>query len=332
MKSRLCFLVLLLFSFFAYGNEVRILSFDGGGVRGVISLDLLKKIEHETGLQPLSDFEVYAGTSTGSIIAVLLALGKRTDFILQSYEELSSKVFSDENTLHLFKPKYDHKKLKHQLKKLIRSCGHDENILVKDLPKKVVIPTVKLNDPETKNWHLEVIENISENGGNIRVVDAILESTAAPTYFSSEHDHVDGGMGMKDPSLAALLSIFDPLKHDLKDFIILALGTGYSERSIKTNEDWGIAQWMGTGSKASGDSPLLSLVLDVESQIPSNVLTKLLGDRFLKIDFPLRDAISLDDYKNIKILMRDTDEFVSKNPKNWNAVITWVSSHFNAPI
>ena len=53
---------------------IRILSLDGGGVRGLISLEVLKHIEQESG-KPIAElFDFVAGTSTGSIVATILLL------------------------------------------------------------------------------------------------------------------------------------------------------------------------------------------------------------------------------------------------------------------
>ncbi len=185
-------------SFYTYGKETRILTFDGGGVRGVCSLELLRKLEKDTGIQFHKDIDVYSGTSTGAVIAVFLACGFSIDELLEDYEKMSSDVFSDPSSsfISLFHPKYNQKKLQNDLKKLLRKCRLSEDILVRDLPKKVVIPTVNLDDPQTNRWKLDFQENLEPGRGNISVVDALLETTAAPIYFSSKDGHVDGGMGL----------------------------------------------------------------------------------------------------------------------------------------
>jgi hypothetical protein len=78
--------------FFGDGPK-RILSLDGGGIRGRITLGILKQIEAQVGA-PLSDyFDLIGGTSTGSIIAAGLALGWNVDRLISLYDELGSSVF-----------------------------------------------------------------------------------------------------------------------------------------------------------------------------------------------------------------------------------------------
>jgi len=78
----------------------RILALDGGGIRGAVTIGFLKKIEHilrERHGNPslvLSDyFDLVGGTSTGAIIATLLALGKPTEEIEGLYRTLGPKIF-----------------------------------------------------------------------------------------------------------------------------------------------------------------------------------------------------------------------------------------------
>jgi len=75
----------------------RILSLDGGGVRGVISVAFLERIEavpkkhHESGL--LSDWsDLIGGTSTGAIIGCALAFGKATDELRDIYHKLAPRA------------------------------------------------------------------------------------------------------------------------------------------------------------------------------------------------------------------------------------------------
>ena len=115
-----------------------------------------------------------------------LACGMDVDEILKAYKKLSSEVFSDGSSFSIFKPEYNHDKLKHNIEKILQSCGLSTDVLVRDLEKKIIITSVNLDDIVVNRWRMNFIENITPNGGNITVVDAILESTAAPTYFRAE--------------------------------------------------------------------------------------------------------------------------------------------------
>jgi len=71
----------------------KILSFDGGGIRGVISVVFLNTLEKDTGIAISQNADMLAGTSTGSIIAAALTVGMTPQNILDFYTSMSSEIF-----------------------------------------------------------------------------------------------------------------------------------------------------------------------------------------------------------------------------------------------
>ena len=92
---------LLIFNYFAVDippEGLRILCFDGGGVRGKASLCMLKEIMDRIGpgAKPCDFFDLIAGTSTGALIAIMLArLGYTVSEAIKKYDELSPRIFSN---------------------------------------------------------------------------------------------------------------------------------------------------------------------------------------------------------------------------------------------
>ncbi len=71
----------------------RILSIDGGGIRGVVPAVILEEVEQQIG-QPLNQyFHLIAGTSTGSILAAAVATGRKSREILQLYRDQGPVIF-----------------------------------------------------------------------------------------------------------------------------------------------------------------------------------------------------------------------------------------------
>ena len=109
----------------------KILSLDGGGIRGALTLGYLKKIEDilkakhpENKNFRMSDyFDLIGGTSTGAIIASLLALGKTVDEITELYMDLGNKIFGEKRnwwnpleTYQWLKANYNYKGMTEGLK------------------------------------------------------------------------------------------------------------------------------------------------------------------------------------------------------------------------
>lgn len=315
-----------LFFSLADGSAIKILSCDGGGVRGVSSLEILRQFEKDTRVSFHDDFDVFAGTSTGSIIAVALAIGVPIDEIMNDYVELSADVFSDKQS-SLFKPKYSPDELERALTEILEAYGYTSKSTLSEIPKKVVIPTVRLCHPETGRWSMEIHENFTRKGGKVKIIDAVLESTAAPTYFPSHKNCVDGGVAMNDPSLAAFACAFHPLSIREKGCILLGIGTGYVPKYIKRNESWGVSQWMSPVPVRfhDGPTPLLNMILDVEGQVPEQLCNILMPNLYHKVNVPLTTEVALDDYEGMNALIEETQEFIQINSTYWHEACNWLS-------
>lgn len=84
-------------------TEFRILSIDGGGVRGMFAAAFLAKIEELTGKRIIEHFDLIAGTSTGGIIAIGLGLGVSPREIACLYRERADTIFPGRGGLRLIR-------------------------------------------------------------------------------------------------------------------------------------------------------------------------------------------------------------------------------------
>ena len=102
-------------------NKV-ILSLDGGGMRGILTLQLLKKLEQVAGAPCYEWCDLIAGTSTGAIITGLILKGKTAIEIEKLYMQLVTQVFTKRNMLSdrfLNPPKFDKSNYRTLLKKIV---------------------------------------------------------------------------------------------------------------------------------------------------------------------------------------------------------------------
>lgn len=235
----------------------RILSLDGGGIRGALTLGYLKKIESVLREQEgdlklvLSDyFDLIGGTSTGAIIATCLALGKNVDEIKDLYMDLGGKIFGKKRsfwnpleTWAYLKAGYDFSDLEKSLKEALKdiTLGSDELktglcIVAKRADTNSIWPL--LNHPMGKFY-----DTWQGKNKNIPLWQAVRASTAAPTYFAPQMidvgdgqkaAFVDGGVSMANNPALTLFKVAT-----LKGFpfhwetgadklTLVSVGTGYS--------------------------------------------------------------------------------------------------------
>ena len=237
-----------------------ILSLDGGGIRGALTLGYLKKIE--TILQDkygkdylLSDhFDLIGGTSTGSIIAAAIATGKTVDEIKDLYMDLGGKIFGKPRnwwnpleTWKFLKAEYDYVVLEKSLKDAFGTItlGSDQIktglcIVAKRADTNSAWPLI--NHPQGKYYN---------KNKNIPLWQAVRASSAAPTYFAPQMidvgdgeraAFVDGGVGMANNPALTLLMVATlkgfPFKWETGEdkLTIVSVGTGYSIFKKQTGE------------------------------------------------------------------------------------------------
>lgn len=124
-----------------YGKELCLLVLDGGGVRGLSSLQIVKRlmesINPDFPPRPCEHFDMIGGTSTGGLIALMLGrLGMTVDEAIDAYLELSPKIFAKLHHRVTVKGKvqgrFDHTAVEQGVKELLVRRGLDADTLLKD--------------------------------------------------------------------------------------------------------------------------------------------------------------------------------------------------------
>lgn len=282
----------------------RIIVFDGGGIRGALSSRILKRICIRYP-KLLDSTDLFAGTSTGALIALALAYGKDGNYVdnLYNYETIKS-IFSPSH-LNLFRPKFDNKNLKNTL-----SSVFPPDLKLGDLKKYVFVPAFNIKGFSSDNWQTVFFNNLSHGSTySSKVIDVALSSSAAPTYFPSYNNFIDGGVVVNSPTAASMVSVMKLLKpkRELCDFRILSIGTGTTLNQIKANtSSWGALQWI-LSPTCNVKSPLVSVLLN-DTPLEDMYCRELLGPNYFRINPVLRYNISLDDYEKVPLLKTAVDE------------------------
>lgn len=282
----------------------RIISFDGGGIRGALSARILKRL-CEKHPHLLNETHLFAGTSTGALIALLLAYGKDSEYVdnLYNYETIKS-IFTPAH-MNLLKPKYTNKNLKSILRTIF-----PENLTIGDLEKYVFVPSFNVKGFSSGSWQSIFFNNLSKGDlSKAKVIDVALASSAAPTYFPSHKNFIDGGVIDNSPSASSMMSTMKLLKprHKLSDFRVLSIGTGQTLNSIKKDtSSWGALQW-GLSPTSKMKLPLVSILLLNDIPLSDMYCQELIGLNYHRINPILNHEVPLDDYKMVPILKEAVD-------------------------
>ncbi len=224
-------------------SVARIFSADGGGVRGKFTITLAARLEKELGCQlKLGEiFNIFAGTSTGAITALMLNKPSAENPTLPMYsarnindefDEVANQIFPHDfcakisqfwNYWICNEAKYG----KHEIRSCFDKCVG--KTLLKDSVNEVVIPTYQLN-PQMNTWFItRTMAREKSFFYELSMKKMLLMTTAAPTYFDSEKykglHFIDGGLFANDPAEAAWITAKNAFGCN-SDYIICSIGTG----------------------------------------------------------------------------------------------------------
>jgi Patatin-like phospholipase len=183
----------------------RLLALDGGGIRGMITLEILAEIENQLRQRlgrgsdfVLADyFDYVAGTSTGAIIAACISLGMSVASILEFYEANGRAMFEKSSLLKRLRYKYEDDRLADKLREVIRAragtpAGAPEPTLGSDALRTGLMMVMR-NATTDSPWLLSNNPGAKYNARSredcnldLPLWQLIRASTAAPVYFPPE--------------------------------------------------------------------------------------------------------------------------------------------------
>lgn len=292
------------------GYKRKILSIDGGGIRGIVPAILLAEIEKLTGKKIADLFDLIAGTSTGGILTLGLTkphpqdpstpqfnAADLIDFYRQYGKAIFSEPFLDRLTSldEYLSPKYS---AKHKDKVLDQFLGE---VPLRSALKEVLLtsydidnrlPVFFTNDPRKEEKHSRSYRKVC-NGFTLK--QAAMATSAAPTYFepyrlpiSTHTTHngayvlVDGGIFANNPTALAIIEMICTYRIDaeskglshtglpIDQILVVSLGTGALTRSYRYEQ---AKNWGILG----WIQPLINITLDGTSEVVALQLEHLLS-------------------------------------------------------
>lgn len=278
-------------------GEFRILSIEGGGIRGIFPAQYLAEIEKETGEKINEYFDLIVGTSTGGIIALALGVGIEAKDIVEMYKDNAKKIFrpSHLNLKRILKRKYDNSGLEEVLKEKFGDKKMNDSKVM------LCITSTEFNNAKPKVYKTEHNNELYKDGEK-ELWKVAMATSAAPTYFSAaevfENEYnIDGGLWANNPSV---IGIAEAIKNNVKleNIKVLSIGTG---KNI-FKEKYKIAK---KSSAITWNRKIIDFILNAQAQSAVETAKYLLGDRFTEINFELGGKFSLDstDENSIKLLL-----------------------------
>lgn len=267
---------------------VRILSIDGGGVRGILPARVLQTFEDILNHPVSTSFDLIAGTSTGGIIACGLLAGLSARSLGDLYAQNGGRIFDHSlwrsiTTLdNLDGPKYPANVLESILRDRLGDKWLSDVAGTQTAGPEMLIPAYCLRLPAPvlldgsnirtsrcpyffKSWKaagrcLDPSEQAAQH--DFPLWQIARATSAAPTYFppagitnriGQRFAMVDGGVFANNPALCAVASAQKIFKDE--DFLVVSLGTGSLERAIDADAamGWGEVRWL---------HPILSILMD----------------------------------------------------------------------
>jgi predicted acylesterase/phospholipase RssA len=228
-------------------KTVKILSLDGGGMRGYLSATFLKRFCQDAGITPnrlFDSFDIITGTSIGGVQALGYAYGKSPDDMLQFFASKGASIFYYNSVLPLSAYKfsvimglptypstfYGQDPLKAALVEVFGTT-----LLLSGLSGKVIIPSWDAHEDEST-----IFSNITGfepfmTGASQDVVSVGLSTSAAPLYFPPAsvggHSLIDGGVYVNNPVTIAY-SVSKKMFPSASRFCILSVGTGVAHNDF----------------------------------------------------------------------------------------------------
>lgn len=293
-------------------NKYKILCVDGGGSKAAISLSFLIEIEKKIGKKIMDTFDLFVGTSAGSIIVASLTskdfnkkpLFDSSEAILDMFVNNIDKIFykSWYHSIKTFNgfigPKYEASSEYETLHKIFKESNIEQNLII----------TANTIDPEINYFEFDSTQNI-------RVVDAIMASSAAPTYFgvyplnigSKKIDFVDGGISANNPSFAGYAEAIKR-GYTNDNILLVSVGTGYVGASDSNLcDNGGLLQWA---------IPISSNMMETVSDYSEYQMQKILSpESYYRLNIKIKsDKMDVTDISELNSMVSNVRMAISTDP------------------
>lgn len=315
-------------------KKFRILSIDGGGLRGMVPLMVLEKIEKETGKRIHEMFDMVVGTSTGGIIVcgVLGSEDGKTPRLTLS--QIMSLYRSKANEIFPYRkwPRCAFQKIRNVFRPKFRPDGLDRNLTeyfgglkLSDMLGQGIVTSYDVKNNEVVMFKSrKAISEKEVYDANLK--DVCRATSAAPTYLPAykmkfagkDRVLVDGGVYVNNPAMSA---VADAVKCgvNLSDIEVLSLGTGTHVERRADATKWGLGKWARPISEVMMAGTSAATSYECDYMLKKHVR--------VQIRIPNEDLKEMDDSRKTTLdyIAGLVNEQVLDNEQEWKKVIAFFS-------
>jgi patatin-like phospholipase/acyl hydrolase len=306
---------------------MKVLSIDGGGVRGIIPARILQEIEIRTNKHTSQLFNIVSGTSTGGLLT--LALTKpdtqgnpefSAEYLVELYKGRSKEIFTKPSIIRKIKTgfglwgsKYDRAAYDEILLQIFK-----DTLLSQSLSR-VFIPIYSLGN--SKPFIASNYFAIRNKDNDFYLRDIAGAASAAPTYFDPKkfrspnsttiYQGVDGGIYANNPELIGVTGVY--LLHpnfEIGEIVLLSLGTGDTIKNNQNSGNDGDIGWL-------KNKDIIGNMIDAESAIAETAVTAMLkNSNHFRFQLHLANELaSMDNSSdtNLDALLAAAEDFIQQN-------------------
>ena len=298
-------------------RTINILSIDGGGAKGVLSASMLNKIEQLLPTPLIDYFDLYAGSSSGGIIALGLTNTNPESTTTYTAKDIKNLFFNHASTIFSRTTFKFLRSLNNITEEKYSSTGLESTLThyfhqkqLKDCLKPTIITAYELTNRKPKFF-----KSFDSQDQAVDIKTIAQATSAAPSFFEpveyKNKSYIDGGIVANNPALCAYIEAKKQFP-DAENIHVLSIGSGEFEEGIKHEDakSWGLLGW---------SRHFIDIMLDgpndaIDHQL--NTLTNYNNDRYLRLNPVIpKECRHIDnaDKKNLKTLIEIGDQAVKSN-------------------
>jgi predicted acylesterase/phospholipase RssA len=299
------------------GRKKVVMCLCGGGVRGVVSALIVQRLDaivqakyHTSGKRRTRLWDVvdeFIGTSTGAIVAVLLAIGTNPAMIVKGYEENSDMIFQRKRyagvtAKGISAPKYAPEGRQEFAKRYVGRKNMGDAAVYPGIARPRVL-TCDLSNLHTRVWTHE---------DDVTMTDAMMAATAAPTFFPAHlidnKYFCDAGLAENHPGLEVVKDV-----HNVE--FVVTVGTGESTQDMSFLANAGLMQW---------GPHIVDVLIDSTQRAAFDLLLSCFGEansRMLNVQLPAGEKMGLDDVSTVPRLVDMTNQYMDENEAELHYIV-----------